>query len=167
MVFDIAGFLSALVQDFGLFGLFIASIIANASLFLPLPIDVLVFLLGSTQFFNPLFIAFAAALGAVVGEFVGYAVGLGGHVAVRRVFSQSVEKIESFRERIKKTGMLFIIIFSFIPFPFDLIGIASGMIRYDWKKFAIAVFVGKFLRYSLIAAAGFYSLSFLARLLGI
>ena len=167
MALDLAAFLSSLVQNYGLAGLLFASIIANASLFLPLPIDILVFLLGTTKFFNPFFIAIAAALGAVVGESVGYVVGLGGHRLIGRVAQESIEKIEEFREKIKTFGMLFIIGFAFVPFPFDLIGIASGMIKYDWKRFALAVFIGKFFRYTLIAFAGFYGLEFLAKVLGV
>lgn len=167
MAFDLGVFLQAIIQAYGLPGLFIASTIANASLFLPVPIDIFVFLLGGTNLFNPFLIAIAAALGAMIGEMVGYVVGLGGHRLIGRVAEDSLDKIEMFREKIKKSGMIFIATFAFIPFPFDLIGIAAGMIKYDWKRFMIAVLVGKFLRYTIIAFAGMYGLSFLAKIFGI
>ncbi|MDO8538403.1 MAG: VTT domain-containing protein [archaeon] len=167
MAFDIGIFLQGLIQAYGLLGLFAASIIAHASLFLPVPIDIFVFLLGSTNFFNPFFIAIAAALGAMFGEMIAYIIGLGGYKLIGRVAEDSLDKIEMFRDKIKKSGMIFIATFAFIPFPFDLIGIAAGMIKYDWKKFMISVFVGKFFRYLVIAFAGLHGLEFLAKLLGV
>jgi len=49
---------------------------------------------------------------------------------------------------------LFIVLCSFTPFPFDLIGIVAGLIRYDVYKFFVGAWIGKVLRYCCIAVVG-------------
>ncbi len=41
-----------------------------------------------------------------------------------------------------------------MPFPFDVIGILCGLIKYDVKKFFAAVFIGRFALYLALAYAG-------------
>jgi membrane protein DedA with SNARE-associated domain len=54
----------------------------------------------------------------------------------------------------KKYGFATIIVASFLPFPFDIVGILSGIGKYDIKKFFIGTAIGKTLRMLLIAYSG-------------
>jgi membrane protein YqaA with SNARE-associated domain len=145
--------LTHLVLNYGLIGLLLASIIANATLFLVVPIDLLIFLIApiSKEFFNPLIISIVAGLGAAIGELTSYILGLGGRKAIEKKFSKRLEHLNELKKRIKHSGMLFIFLGALTPFPFDLIGIVAGLIHYDLKKFFIASFAGKTTRYTIIA----------------
>ena len=55
--------------------------------------------------------------------------------------------------------MLIIALGSMTPFPFDLIGIAAGLMKYDPRKFFVAAMVGKWVRYILIAFAGSFGIA--------
>ncbi len=152
-----------LVLSFGLLGLFIGSIIANASIILPLPIDIFVFLFGGENFFelgflNPLFLGLLIGFGSTIGEMSGYILGLLGIHSIEHLKKGELKKVMQVKEAIKHYGMLVIALGALTPFPFDVIGIASGLIRYNVKKFFIACFAGKALRYTVIAYAGSLSI---------
>ena len=53
--------------------------------------------------------------------------------------------------------MIFIFIGALAPFPFDLLGLAAGLLKYDMKKFFIAMALGKILRFGIIFYSGMYS----------
>lgn len=159
------------VERFGLLGFFVASIIANATIFLPVPIDVAVFLFGKIEFYalgllSPLLLGLVVGLGAAIGELSGYIIGLFGVKSIEKMKREEIKKIVEKEKEIHKYGVFVILIGAFTPFPFDLIGIAAGLIKFDPKKFFLACLIGKILRYVLIAYAGFYSIEFLRGLLG-
>jgi len=161
-----------IIHTYGLFGLFFAAIIANASIIFPISIELVVLPLGT----NPaliglpndnlarLAIGLVSGTGAAFGEMTGYILGLLGHKAVESSGQADTYKLGSIREKIKSSGMLFIFLGAFTPFPFDIIGVASGLIRYNPVKFFIAAWAGKVLRYMLIAFAGFLGLEFVKTL---
>ncbi|HLD85636.1 MAG TPA: DedA family protein, partial [archaeon] len=62
----VAEFLIALIQTFGYLGVFLAMLIVNASVFLPLPGFVII--VAAAAFLNPLLVGVAAALGGAIGE---------------------------------------------------------------------------------------------------
>ena len=149
--------LTQVILQWGPLGLFAASIFANASIVLPVPIDIVVFWLGSSGLMHPLLVGILAGAGAAIGEMTAYILGMLGIKLVEKKRGYEVEKINTLRNRIKNKGMIFIAAGAFTPFPFDLIGIAAGLIKYDPKKFFIAALVGKLLRYIIIAYAGVFS----------
>jgi len=151
---DVAGFFYSLINSYGLIGVFLASLIANATLFLVVPIDAVIILVSSTGLFNPFLLALFAALGAAIGESTGYFVGRGGRSVVEEKFSDKLHIVDDLTKKISKWGFGFIVLMSFLPFGFDLISIIAGMLEYDLKKFYSAVFIGRFLRYSILAFAG-------------
>jgi len=160
-------FFEEIIRVYGPLGLFIGSIFANASIVLPLPIDIFVFLLAHKNFFGlGLFdlalIGMIVGLGAAIGEMTAYFLGLLTSRGLREIESKAIKrKLEEIKENIKYKGMFFIVIAALVPFPFDFIGIAAGLLRYDAKKFFIAAFIGKSIKFTLIGLAGFYSISFL------
>lgn len=162
---------SELIHSYGLLGLFIVTIIANATIVLPMPIDIFIFLLSDFPFFpfgafNPLLLAAIIGLAAAIGEMSGYFIGLFGVSSLEKMHSKKISKVEEMELTIHKYGTPIIILGALTPFPFDVIGIAAGLLKFDVKKFFVACYIGKFLRYLIIAYAGFYSLGFIRGVFG-
>jgi len=145
--------LHSLIFSYGLVGLFFGSLLANASLFLLIPIDLVIIYIGSLNLFHPVLVGLVAGAGAAIGESVGYAVGFGGRHAIEKKFSKDLRRIDEIKMKFHNWGILVIFFGSIIPFAFDFIAIVAGIIEYNFKKFLLAVFAGRFLRYSILAFA--------------
>ena len=117
-----------LIETYGLLGLFVGAILGNASVFLPLPVDVLVFAIGAAAqaAWTPGIIGFVAGAGAAIGEMTSYLLGLMGISAIEKYQKKELEHLYEVKEKLKRKGMLFIFLGAFTPFPFDVIGIAAG-----------------------------------------
>ncbi len=156
----------------GLIGLFFVAIIANASLFFPLPIDLLLAPISAIEFlhlgmFSPLLLGFIVALGASLGEFSGYIVGYLGITTFNKMKKAEIQQLKVLRDQLNKVGIPLLIIFAFTPLPFDVIGIAAGLAKYSKLKFFIGCFLGKLPRYVIIAYAGYFGVPFLLTLFGV
>jgi len=163
-------FLKGAVENYGLVGLFVGAIISNATILLPLPFDLLIAIIGANPqligfsgfyVFESIILALLVGFGAAIGEMTAYIIGLTGIKVAEKASKKQFRKLQMVREKLKKSGMVFIFLGALTPFPFDLIGIASGLIRYDIWKFFAAAFVGKTIRYFLILYAGFLGISFI------
>jgi membrane protein YqaA with SNARE-associated domain len=165
------GGMEQILHSYGFLGIFIMAIIANATLFLPLPIDAAVYLLAYFDFgfgvFNPALLGIFAGIGSAIGEISGYIVGLLGRQGIKKLAKSEVRKIHRIQEGMYKYGFAFIALTAMTPFPFDLVGIAAGLMKFEPKKFFLACLLGKIARCVLIAYAGFFSLNFLAALFGV
>ena len=158
----------------GPFGLFIAAIIGNASLFLPLPVDFLIIPLASVDYFPflnfplacPFILGLIVAFGASIGEFSGYLIGLAGIKSFESMKKKEIEQLKLLKERLETVGIPLIAFFSFTPLPFDLIGIAAGLAKYSKTKFFIGCLLGKIPRYIILAYAGYFGITFLTHLFG-
>jgi membrane protein YqaA with SNARE-associated domain len=159
------------LTSIGPIGLFLAAVIGNASLFLPLPIDLLIIPLSTIDYFGlgvwtPFILGLIVALGASIGEFSGYFIGLAGIKSFETMKKQEVEKLKILKERLEVVGIPLIAFFSFTPLPFDLIGIAAGLAKYSKKKFFIGCLSGKIPRYIILAYAGYFGINFLITFFG-
>lgn len=146
---DISWLFNALLE-YGYVGLFLISFLGS-TIFIPFTVEI--FLAGLIGIgLNPLYIVFISAVGSTLGSAVNYFIGRLG--------------IEYYREKIRKTkdndklqkiankyGILglFAILALPIPLPVDILTIAAGISKMDFKYFLIAVFLGKFLRYAFYA----------------
>ena len=157
--------INSFIYNYGLVGLFIAAVISNASLFMVVPLDLVV--LGLGEFYSPLMLGLVLGIGAALGELTAYVVGLGGRQAMKRLSEQSAQRLMEMSENLKNYGMVFVILGAFTPFPFDLIGIAAGLTRYDVYRFFIGAFIGKFFRYFAIAYAGMLGLQVIKSFFGL
>jgi membrane protein YqaA with SNARE-associated domain len=154
-----------LIIEFSYLGIFIISVISSSTIFLPFPIYVVIFFAPGIGL-NPLLVGLVAGIGSAVGELTGYFIGLGGEKAIEHKEKKQPKLVKFFENLFKKYGFPVIVITAFIPFPFDIIGILSGLAEYDIKKFFIAVAIGKILKTTLIAYAGFIGLPYILHLLG-
>jgi len=141
-------------------GIFLVSLLGNATIVLPAPSLALVFAMGSAL--PPLFVGLAAGAGEALGELTGYAAGFSGRAVIedRKTF----QRLEAWMQR---AGGITIFVLSVIPNPFvDLAGMAAGALRYPVWRFLLACWLGKTLKTTLVAWAGSQSLTLIKPLLG-
>jgi len=166
--------LEALIEfliSIGPLGLFLAAIIGNATLFLPLPVDLLIVPVSTIDFFGlgiltPLLLGIIVGFGASIGEFSGYLIGLAGIKGFESMSKTEINNLKILKEKLKEVGIPLVAFFAFTPLPFDLIGIAAGLAKYSKKKFFIGTLIGKIPRYVLLSYAGYYGISFIIQLFG-
>ena len=141
-------------------GIFLVSLLGNATIILPAPSLALVFAMGSAL--PPLFVGLAAGAGATLGELTGYAAGFGGRVVLedRKTF----QRMEAWMQR---AGGITTFVLSVIPNPFvDVAGMAAGALRYPLWRFLLACWLGKTVKTILVAWAGSQSIDLIKPLLG-
>ncbi|MEE4195976.1 MAG: VTT domain-containing protein [Anaerolineae bacterium] len=128
--------------------IFGVSIIANATIILPVPGVVLTSLFGSV--FNPFLVAIAAGIGASIGEMSGYLAGFSGQGIIDN--SRWIERIQSW---MNKFGQWTILILAFIPNPlFDIAGMTAGVMKMKVTRFLFWCALGKILKMLVFALAG-------------
>jgi uncharacterized membrane protein YdjX (TVP38/TMEM64 family) len=151
-----------LLKPYGYLGAFLINIIASSTIILPLPAAAFVFALGSVL--NPFFIGLASGLGAAIGEFTGYGLGVGSRRIIRKKWKKQIDETQKLFS--KYGGFFVIFIFAATPLPDDIAGIVGGIFRYPVKKYFLAVLLGKIVLNVFIAYAGFYGLKEIINYLG-
>ena len=142
------------IVKWGYAGVFLVSLISSASILLPIPNFILIFTFGSTL--NPFLLALFASIGSTIGETTGYLIGLGGKEILEKKYNRQLKRIN---KMFKKYGSVaWIVILGASPLPDDIAGIFCGVIRYDFKKYFIATFIGKMILYLVLAYSGHYSI---------
>ncbi len=137
------------LERFGYFGIFLASMLTNASLILPVPGVLITSAMGAV--FNPFFVALAAGGGATIGEISGYLAGFSGQKVVEK--AKWHDKLEHW---MRKHGDWTILVLAFIPNPaFDMVGIMAGAMKIPIYRFLIFSFIGKVLKMLVFAYGGF------------
>jgi uncharacterized membrane protein YdjX (TVP38/TMEM64 family) len=133
---------------YGYPGIFIISIISNATIIIPIPGILITTAMGAV--FNPLGVALAAGAGSAIGELTGYLAGFGGQVIIEKK-----DWYERVMKWMKKYGDVTIFTLSLIPNPlFDLAGMAAGTLKLPVWRFLLACFLGKFLKMLIFAYFG-------------
>jgi membrane protein YqaA with SNARE-associated domain len=133
---------------YGYPGVFLASLLGNATIILPAPVDGIVFAVGGAL--NPLAVGIVAGLGAALGEMTGYLAGIGGRAVIedRAIYRR-------FESWIRKGGILVIFILAVIPNPvFDVAGMVAGALKMRVWHFLVAAWAGKSVRFTLLALSG-------------
>jgi membrane protein YqaA with SNARE-associated domain len=139
------------LQVYSYAGIFIVSIIANATIIIPLPGIVLTSMMGTI--FNPLGVALAAGSGAALGELTGYLAGFSGQGVVEN--SERYHRLTEWMVNHTRLSNIAILLVAFIPNPFfDLAGMASGALRIPVWRFLFFVWIGKLMKMLLFAYAG-------------
>lgn len=124
-----------------LLGLLLTCFVMNSTVLLPS--SSLLVVLEYSYVLNPISVIIVGAIGASLGELIGYMVGAEGVTLVRRF--KKVSNLPKFR----KHPFLWVMLFAFIPFPvFDVAGIMAGSIRMNLFKFLLASFIGKTIKMS-------------------
>jgi len=136
------------LQAYGYPGIFLFSILGNATILIPVPGVVFTSAMGAI--FNPFFVAIAAGAGAALGELSGYLAGFSGQAVVEN--TARYDKVVAW---MRKYGDVTILVLAFIPNPlFDLAGMIAGILRMSVWKFLIYCVIGKILKMMMFAYAG-------------
>ena len=145
------------VERWGYLGLFGIVLLRSASVVFPVPAPGIIF--GAGGLLDPLWgIPAPIAVGVVagfaesLGEFTGYAAGWGGSPMLER---QSIYR--RVRRWIERRPFLTVFALSFTPGPlFDVAGLAAGATRVPIRVFYPAMLIGKILRDTMVATAGYF-----------
>jgi uncharacterized membrane protein YdjX (TVP38/TMEM64 family) len=142
------------IQDLahlGYFGIFLIALIANATVFLPVPGIAMVFAMGAV--FDPLLVAIFAGLGAATGELTGYLLGFSGQGLVEGV--GWYQRIRDWMTTHPKLINLGILVLAAIPNPFfDAAGIAAGTLKIPVLRFFVFCALGSTLKMMVFAFGG-------------
>jgi membrane protein YqaA with SNARE-associated domain len=138
-------------ERLGLYGypaVFFASLLSNLALFLPAPGFAIIFAAGKTL--DPVTVGVVAGLGASIAEISGYMVGFSG-----KAMLDDKPLYQSVHQWMDKSGTLAIFLLAAIPNPiFDMGGLVAGALRMPVWRFLTAAWVGKAIRYAILAAIG-------------
>lgn len=133
---------------YGYPGVFLISILGNATLIFPAPSFAIVLVLAGTL--HPVWMGIAAGCGAAVGEMTGYLAGFSG-----RGIIENQPIYERLEPPMRKYGAWLIFLLALIPNPlFDVGGIMAGMLKIPWWKFLVAAAMGKSIRFIILAIFG-------------
>jgi len=146
------------LQAYGYPGIFLFSILANATILVPVPGVIFTSAMGAV--FNPLWVSIAAGAGAALGELSGYLAGFSGQAVVED--SKRYDRVVRWME---KYGELTTLVLAFIPNPlFDLAGLIAGLLKMPVWKFLLYCTIGKILKMMMFAYAGDWVINFIENL---
>lgn len=136
------------LEALGYPGIFLVSLLSNATLILPVPGLLVTSAMGAV--FNPFWVAVAAGSGAALGEISGYMAGFSGQSVVEKTRWQP--KVE---EWMRKYGAVTVLVLAFVPNPlFDIAGLTAGILKMPLVKFLGWCMLGKILKMMLFAYGG-------------
>jgi uncharacterized membrane protein YdjX (TVP38/TMEM64 family) len=145
------------LKPYGYVGVFLLTLLSDATVIVPFPGLAGVFVTGS--FLNPILIGIFGGIGSALGELTGYLAGYGGRAVIEN--RATYAKLEKWMQR---NGTLTVFLLSAIPNPlFDMAGITAGMLRFPLWHFLAACWLGKAIKFAAIAFAGAASWDFVFR----
>lgn len=136
------------LEAFGYPGIFLVSMLSNATLILPVPGVLFTSAMGAV--FNPFFVALAAGTGATLGELTGYLAGFSGQGVI-----ENRKWYDKVTQWMKKYGGITVLVLAFVPNPvFDVAGMVAGALRMPLWKYLIFSWIGKVGKMLLFALGG-------------
>jgi membrane protein YqaA with SNARE-associated domain len=152
------------LKTMGYPGAFLVSMLAGATLFIPIPGSPAVFALGGVL--TPWILGPVAGFGEAIGEFTGYLAGRGGNHAIKDRLQERYDRVERLVKG--RWGVLTIFFNASLLNPlFDLFGFAAGAARMPVWRFFLACWAGKTIKNTALAYAGLWGMGFLLRWMGI
>jgi len=146
------------LRTYGYLGVFLISVLGNATIVLPVPSMVVVFASGGVL--NPIITGLVAGIGEPIGELTGYMAGYGGSAVI-----EDRERFQRIKEWMERRGLVTLFVLSAIPNPlFDLAGIAAGMLKFPVHKFLLACWLGKTVKSLAISFLGLATLDAVTKL---
>jgi len=136
------------LKGYGYLGAFIISLTFNATLILPSGNILILSVLGAVLP-SAIVVGLVGGAGAAIGEITGYIAGYSGRRLAER--SKMYNRVENWMER---WGTLTIFVMSVVPFVFDLVGIAAGVLRFPFWKFFLLCLLGRTILYVVVVLLG-------------
>jgi uncharacterized membrane protein YdjX (TVP38/TMEM64 family) len=138
-------------------GIFIISVLSNATLIFPIPGVLFTSAMGAV--FNPFWVAMIAGSGAAIGELTGYLAGYSGQTVIERY-----DWYKKSREWVVKYGDWAVLVLALIPNPvFDLTGFAAGALKMPVWRFFFWCWIGKIVKMLFFSFGGAAVISYLAK----
>ncbi len=143
--------------------LFVFAWLAAESCGLPLPNELVLLLAGSLTVqhghsLSPVFLAFSAIIGSLIGAGAAYTIGLrGGRAAVLRLGKRirlDERRLDSVEAWFARTGAVAIFISRITPFVRTVASFPAGMLRLPLRSFLLATFAGSFVWCSAMIGLG-------------
>ena len=139
-------------SSLGLFGLFIINFVSSATFFVSAPAFLTIITGGNL--YSPVLVAVVAALGACLGDMLGFAFGHSGRKLTKKKLDRH-KAVRFLEKHFHRHGALIIFLLAIIPNPFfDAIGILAGVVNYPVFRFFVIMLVGRFIRYWALAQVG-------------
>lgn len=143
-------------------GAFVISVTFNATLILPAGNMLILTTLGANMPMpSPVIVGLVGGAGAAIGEITGYIAGRSGRGLVTE--SQMYSRVEGW---VRRWGAMTIFIFSVVPFVFDLVGIAAGVLRFPFWKFFFFCWLGRTILYVFMVTVAAWGLKIVLPWLG-
>lgn len=140
------------LEALGYPGIFLISLLSNATLVLPVPGVLFTSAMGAV--FDPFWVAIAAGTGAALGEISGYLAGFSGQGIIER--SKWSDRVEGW---MRKYGSITVLLLAFVPSPlFDIAGITAGILKMPLLRFLFWCTIGKILKMLVFAYGGSFIL---------
>lgn len=116
----------------------------------PIPPDVLLIPMmianRSRAFLLSAICTVTSVIGGLLGYYIGYSLyGVFGHYLI------DPEALASYQAHFAKWGFLLISIKGFLPIPYKVVAIASGLAHYDFSLFVIASIIARSSRFCMLA----------------
>ena len=129
------------------------------SIVFPIPPDVILIPMSLAQRTRALFFAGLTTIFSVFGATIGYLLGLVLWTELGEPLTFSLgygDSYSDFTTLYDEYGILIIIIGAFTPFPFKVIAILSGAMKFSFLSFLIAAFLSRGLRFYTISSIIFF-----------
>jgi membrane protein YqaA with SNARE-associated domain len=142
---------SAELIPLGYLAVFISTLVAGMAIMVP-GVNVVVFVAGRSM--EPVLVALIGGLGSALGESTGFAAGRATRslVTERRMDSRWGKAIAKL---VRRNAFLTIFGLAFFSVVLaDVAGLVAGRVGYSYRKFFVATFLGKTLRFMLVALLG-------------
>ncbi|NJL33834.1 MAG: DedA family protein [Chloroflexaceae bacterium] len=137
--------------SFGYVGVFVLTLLASATIFLPSPALGAALLAGKAGL-NPWLVGLLSGVAAGLGEITGYLVGRSGSDLA--MSTRLYARVEGW---VRQWGVLTVFILAAIPSPIiDVAGLAAGAMRLPFYKYLIACILGKTVRFIVVAWVGYW-----------
>lgn len=146
--------LVAQMGEWGYVGVFFIEMANSATIFIPTPGQTYAFALGITL--NPFLLGIIGGTGSALGELTGYI--LGARAGHRISHGRTFMRLQGLT---MKWGGICLFLFALLPGPFEVAGLWAGTVRYPIWRFLLYVALGKMLKVTAFAAAGYFSISWL------
>ncbi len=138
------------LKTWGLLGVFLLNFFSTITLFVP-NLSLATVVAGGSVY-NPILVAIVATLGGALGDCTSYILGKSG----KQIFIKEEGRFFEFISRIfKEHGVIVLFLFALVPNPiFDALGILAGSLNYSFKKYFLAMLLGRLIRNLILAFVG-------------
>ncbi|MFT6746645.1 MAG: membrane protein YqaA with SNARE-associated domain [Glaciecola sp.] len=103
-----------------------------------------------TKNYNPYYLLIVASVGNTLGGISSYYLGyLCKWSWLKKYFGVKKDKVLNYQTKIDKYGV-WIALLCWLPVVGDVIAVALGVFKLNWKKVLVLMFVGKAIRYSIL-----------------